>query len=262
MVDLKKIYSVYFLVLSISIYPSSTNAENFKIYKVKEKDTLTKISKEQLNDPRKWREFLKFNKIDNPNLIKPGLELKIPDSLAKKPSQENTPVAKIDKLKGEVSLKTGNENVQAKIGALLHQGEIITTSENSAVEINYFDDPEVIISLKQNSTLTIKKDKVKTSELNFGEAVFFVFRKIPGEDTVFKLVTPSAHAGVRGTVFGVSTDKEETSKYSCFTGVVDVKAQGKTVVLQKGYGTIVKKGEPPMEPFLLPGEIKVKTPPK
>ncbi len=261
MINFKKKVFPCFLIFCFWITPLLVHAENFKIYKVKEKDTLTKISKEQLNDPKKWREFLKFNKIDNPNLIKPGLELKIPDSLAKK-SPENNPIAKIDKLTGNATIQSKEGVLNAKIGALLHFGEIVTTEAQSAVEINYFGDPEVIINLKQNSSLKIKQNKIKTSELSFGEALFFVFRKKTGDDTVFTVTTPSANAGVRGTVFGVSSDKEETSKYSCLSGTVDVSAQGKTVKLITGYGTIVKKGEAPMEPFLLPGEIKVKTPEK
>ena len=73
-------------------------AEDFFQYQVISGDTLSKISKEHLSDPRKWRELLKYNQIESPNLIKPGLALKIPDFLSKSKKQESkieAPIAKV-----------------------------------------------------------------------------------------------------------------------------------------------------------------------
>ena len=57
---------------------------DFIEYKVVSGDTLSKISKEYLSNPQAWRELLKYNQIDSPNKIRPGLVLKIPDYLSKK----------------------------------------------------------------------------------------------------------------------------------------------------------------------------------
>ncbi len=53
-----------------------------KTYTVKSGDTLSKIAKEQLGDADRWREILDANKdvIKDPNVIRPGTELKIPTS--------------------------------------------------------------------------------------------------------------------------------------------------------------------------------------
>ncbi|MCE9501492.1 MAG: LysM peptidoglycan-binding domain-containing protein, partial [Leptospira sp.] len=82
------------IIISVIIITSAgISAEDYKLYKVQEGDTLHKIAKEQLNDARKWKEFLKYNKIDSPNLIRPGLELKIPASLAKQQPSQANPIA-------------------------------------------------------------------------------------------------------------------------------------------------------------------------
>jgi nucleoid-associated protein YgaU len=52
-----------------------------QVYVVKSGDSLSKIAKELLGDASRWPEIYELNKDvigDNPNLIKPGQELKIP----------------------------------------------------------------------------------------------------------------------------------------------------------------------------------------
>lgn len=51
-----------------------------KTYIVKAGDSLSKIAKEQLGDAKRWPEILELNKdqIPNPNLIRPGQELRLP----------------------------------------------------------------------------------------------------------------------------------------------------------------------------------------
>ena len=51
-----------------------------KTYVVKSGDTLSKIARETLGDAQRWEEIYEANKtvIDDPNLLQPGLVLKIP----------------------------------------------------------------------------------------------------------------------------------------------------------------------------------------
>jgi hypothetical protein len=50
----------------------------------------------------------------------------------------------------------------------------------------------------------------------------------------------------------VGVDSEETTKVSVREGEVDVKAQGKTVTVIKGFRTLVEKGRVPQSPVVLP----------
>ena len=71
-------------ILILLTFVMGIASEEFAEYTVQKGDTLSKISQDKLSDPSKWKELLKYNKIDTPNLIRPGLVLKVPDYLSKK----------------------------------------------------------------------------------------------------------------------------------------------------------------------------------
>jgi nucleoid-associated protein YgaU len=53
-----------------------------KTYTVDSGDNLSAIAKQELGDANRWREIYELNKDvigDNPDLIQPGMELKLPD---------------------------------------------------------------------------------------------------------------------------------------------------------------------------------------
>lgn len=232
-------------------------------YKVVAGDTLSKISKEYLSNPRAWKELLKYNKIDSPNKIKPGLLLKIPDYLAKnKINKKPNAIAKITTKLGKVKYKkeTDADWMDAKKDQLLESGMILNTQERGVAEIVFFDDPEIIIQMREKSILKIKLDKVRGIELVSGES-FIKFLGHPKKETQelkFNVTTPTSVAGVRGTEFNVSTDENGLDKYGCSQGLIQVSAQGETVEVPAGFGTIVKKGEAPQKPFKLLDKIIIK----
>ncbi|MCE9498912.1 MAG: FecR family protein, partial [Leptospira sp.] len=145
-------------------------------------------------------------------------------------------------------------------GAFLFNDDLIRTQEKSAAEINFFKDPTVIITIRENSILKVRQDKVKSGELSFGEIYVNVSDKIKSKESKFNIVTSAAVGGVRGTEYALGVDKDETSKFACYTGMMEVSAQGETVKLPAGYGTYVIKGQAPVKPFLLPGDVKIKMP--
>ena len=60
--------------------PDEIKAE--KSYTVKGGDNLSDIAQEQLGDANRWKEIYKLNKDligDNPDLIQPGMKLKLPE---------------------------------------------------------------------------------------------------------------------------------------------------------------------------------------
>ncbi|HMJ19544.1 MAG TPA: LysM peptidoglycan-binding domain-containing protein [Gemmatimonadaceae bacterium] len=61
---------------------SSSTAANGTTYTVKAGDSLSKIAKHFYGDPGKWKKIHAANadKIPNPDLIHPGLQLTIPDA--------------------------------------------------------------------------------------------------------------------------------------------------------------------------------------
>jgi nucleoid-associated protein YgaU len=56
------------------------DAKRFRRYQVKERDRYASIAREQLGDERRWREIYELNKdkFPDPNLIRPGVNIKLP----------------------------------------------------------------------------------------------------------------------------------------------------------------------------------------
>ncbi|MFO1470324.1 MAG: LysM peptidoglycan-binding domain-containing protein [Turneriella sp.] len=65
---------------------SQAEAEKLQVIEVKRGDTLPKFPRNILKTPSQWPALLKYNKVDNPNLIQPGMKLKVPANLGKKPA--------------------------------------------------------------------------------------------------------------------------------------------------------------------------------
>lgn len=89
------------VALAIAISPGINAAEDYITVVVKKGDTLTGIAHKYLKDPKKWQEILEHNKIENPDMIRPGMKLKIPLSLLKDPpgstpKQPDTPPEEVD----------------------------------------------------------------------------------------------------------------------------------------------------------------------
>lgn len=247
------------------LFVTSLYAVDFIEYNVVSGDTLSKISKEYLSNPQAWRELLKYNQIDSPNKIKPGLVLKIPDYLSKKKKEEAKPVAiaRITTKLGTIKFKREKdlEWLDGKKGQLLESDQVVRTLEKSTAEVEFFDDPEVLIQVRENSIMKVKMDKVRGVELSSGETFikFLTHSAKDAKDVKFTVSTPTSVAGVRGTEFNVSTDAVEgLDKYACNQGLIQVSAQGQTVEVPAGFGTTVKKGEPPQKPFKLLDKVILK----
>jgi len=100
-----------------------------------------------------------------------------------------------------------------KKGEELDSGDKIKTSANSTIEIYFSND--TFLKISENSRVIIGENKIKESgqstSINLQKGK--VWSRIKGawnRLTKFEVITPSAVAGVKGTIFSVETDGEET----------------------------------------------------
>ncbi|MCG6168096.1 FecR domain-containing protein [Leptospira sanjuanensis] len=260
---------VCFLSFSLSAQtanPSPGSEEkSLEEYKVKKNDSLTKIAKEVLNDPGKWKEFLKYNQIQNPSLIKEGMVLKVPVHLRKVVEVEGQPMAALELYHGVVEYskkpKEGNPVWSAvSKNQILRDGESLKTGVKSGAFLAFVEN-ETKVKIFEKSSFRVSKKEAPEIFLENGQLQADVKPGIfkTAKKTVQKLVisTPVAVVGVRGTKFYVNNEGEERSDVGCFEGTVNVAASGKDVDVKAGFGTYVEKGKPPVEPFPIPGKIQI-----
>ncbi|BDA79267.1 hypothetical protein LPTSP3_g21970 [Leptospira kobayashii] len=225
---------------------------------VQKGENLSLISKKYLEDSNRWSELLKYNKIPNPNLIKPGMTLTIPVFLRK-------PVMGVASfVVGKVEWNGAGGSgpwTPVKLGQELHAKDQIKTSDKGKVDIQI---REVgLIRVFHDSLFEVKGKETPNSAVSvalFKGSLDAKVNKSANKQGDYKLtiVNPSATAGVRGTEFRVELDSKLNSTTSCFEGIVDVNAEGKTVTVTQGMATFVEKGKAPVEPYLIPEAPKLK----
>ncbi|XDD52870.1 FecR domain-containing protein [Leptospira sp. WS4.C2] len=225
---------------------------------VQKGETLSLISERHLSDPKRWPELLKHNKIPNPDLIKPGLSLVVPVFLRK------AVVGVTEFVMGQVEWNgTGGKGpwVPLKLGQELHPNDQIKTVGKGKTDVH-------INNVGMVRILTNSHFEVKGEDKKGGPVTVALFKgsldaKVtksnpPTTEHKFNIVSPSSTAGVRGTEFRVELDEKLSSTISCFEGVVDVAAQGKTVELKQGMATFVEKGKSPVQPYKIPEAPRIR----
>ncbi len=226
---------------------------------VQKGENLSLISKRHLSDPNRWPELLKFNKIPNPNLIKPGLSLTVPVFLRK-------PVLGVAEfVMGTVEWNGAGGTgpwTTLKFGQELHAQDQIRTSAKGKVDLHI---NEVgLVRVFHDSLFEVRGKETPNSAASLALMKGSLDAKVnksqeKPKDYKLTIVAPSSTAGVRGTEFRVELDPKLNSTVSCFEGLVDVNAEGKTVALTQGMATFVEKGNAPAEPYQIPEAPRLKS---
>ncbi|KJJ84232.1 FecR domain-containing protein [Candidatus Omnitrophus magneticus] len=127
--------------------------------------------------------------------------------------------AKITYLSGQVTIIKNSSSIAQRVslGDFLTEGDLIQTGKNSRVEITLENGN--VLTLKENSEITIKKMEMEiktgnydnTFESNKGEIKALVEKL--GKKSTFKIKTPTAVCGVRGTIMYLNINNTQTTAY-------------------------------------------------
>ncbi len=111
----------------------------------------------------------------------------------------------------------------ARPGDIIYQNDAVYTLDNSRCRINFFDDD--LVSMAANTEFAVdqyqdkREEKKKTSFFSMlkGKAMFFALRLFRYKQMAFRVKTPTAVVGVRGTKFGVYVRRieEKTASEGC-----------------------------------------------
>lgn len=153
--------------------------------------------------------------------------------------------AQIVSKEGEVNLVNKKGELLSKVtkGYKIKIGEFIETKKDSSVTIKFVDNSLAIIS--ENSLVSMKNLKydknTKKSITNLLLLKGKIESTVTNQDTFgseYKVVTPSLQLAVRGTIFNVAVEGEESRAF-VIKGKILATDGNKSLLLNKGYGAVV-----------------------
>ncbi len=254
--------SVYrFICLAIIwlLCSSSVYAQDW-IYTVVDGDNLWNLSEQHLDKVTRFEQLRKLNNIENPKRLQPGTRIRVPLAWIR----SNPVAAKIISITGSAEIQRARSSTseQAKVGSLMQLGDQLSTADDSSVAIEFAD--KSVLSLHENSLVHFDHlsahgvTGMVDSRLNLlkGRMDTKVTPAV-GPGSRFEIETPSAISAVRGTVYrALVMDNGDKSNIEVLHGKVAVSGANKQLLVNKGYGTQVATGQPPLPPkALLPAPI-------
>lgn len=243
-------YVLFMAVACSAGFPLPVSAAPMVGITVAPGDTLRALCRHYLENPDSCRDIYRLNRLPNPDRIIPGQRVLIPAELLRGIPADGV----VAFIKGDVRYyrSDGDEGRVLQAGERLEEGGRIETGADGSVEVTFGDGSS--FHLKPDSVLSIVRSRLKGDDfvlrnlfLKTGRVVSRI-RKATGREHRYKIRTPSAVAGVRGTEFRVSVDAEETTRSEVLSGTVAVESRHREVLLREGEGTGVRKGESPQPP--------------
>jgi LysM repeat protein len=228
------------ILIAILIYAPPLFAKLVEV-EVRTGDTLHAFASKYLKDPAQWPEIYNINKanVSNPNKIYPGQIIKIPIEMLK------DKVGDISRLNNSVKVKKreGGDWKKGSKGARLFPEDGIKTGEKSFARVDFLVGSN--LQVYENSLIYLKPTQHKTAVASLLSGGLNVEKA--------KIITPSAEVMPKGSSkYDIDVNDKKATKVSVRAGEVDVKAQGKTVTVMKGFRTMVEFNEAPQAPVALP----------
>lgn len=222
------------------------------LYGVRPGDTLISLGQRYLAEPGRWETVQRLNRITDPHRIPPGTVLRIPASLLR-----STP--------GQAMLKTVHGRVRwrepggtwkdAATGQALPVGAELQTEALASAMLELANGTQ--LRIHPASMLVLDTISLYANGLMADTRV----RLLQGQTEItdnparrtqqnLRVITPSAQAVVRGTVFRVGVEADLT-RQETLEGSVAVSAMGRSVVVAQAQGTVTRLGQAPLPPRAL-----------
>lgn len=118
--------------------------------------------------------------------------------------------ARVLRLSGAVSIERAGEALTPEVGMMLNAQDRIVTGEGAYVEVAYDDSLKNVIKINANSRIVFESSRIERLTGLFMDRGS-VMVKLDGleKGSTFKVRTPVAIAGVRGTAFGIQLNGRE-----------------------------------------------------
>ncbi|WP_165873515.1 FecR domain-containing protein [Parasulfuritortus cantonensis] len=214
-------------------------------------DTPLKIGRDYLNKPSDWDKVLKLNKVKNEYVLPVHTRIRIPVELLK---VTPAPVT-VSHVEGNVRVKPdGGTFRPLAVGDKLTGGETVLTGPRSFAGFVLADGSK--LTQQASSKLSFgrlaaygKTGMVATElDLENGRIEAGASKQI-GPAGGFKVRTPVAVAGLRGTAFRLNvSDDGKVLRNEVLEGIVGIDAQDREVQVKAAEGTVTEQGKAPEAP--------------
>jgi hypothetical protein len=238
------------LLLTLGSMPA-WSAEDVMNYVVRQGDTLIGLGEALFEHPARWPVVQRLNGVADPRRIPVGSVLRIPVRLLRQVPREGQVVF----VSGEAS--TGGRLIQA--GMRIREGDRLETGERSFLTIELPDGSRLtlqpdtrarVLGLRgyqgfdaaQRADFDVESGRIETEVKPQG-----------GPAARYRIHTPTAIIGVRGTSFRVASDGEVT-RTEMREGTVEVSDPGgrrRIVRVSEGFGQVARAGKPLAAPVAL-----------
>jgi len=243
---------LFFFTLIFSPVVFGAEIETLVPIHVQKGTNLIHIARKYCPSRSAWKTIARVNHLKSPYIIHAGSTLRIPASLL---ITENV-AAKVASVSGSPRLMTGERTSRLQKGDLVLPGQTVSTGADEYVHLIYPDHKHTRIGPESEMTLVYLMrltDNTLQAEFSLkkGKVIHSITKKLKINEH-FETRTPVAITGVRGTEFRMKVINDETNIVETLNGQVAVAAAGKELILPKGKGSKVKKGQPPAPPRKLP----------
>jgi hypothetical protein len=201
-------------------------------------DTLWSIAHKWLDDPARWDELLKHNRLpsSDPTVALPGMTLHVPVRLIKAALR----AAHLTYFVNQVRRRPRDNAawLDVRLGMDLYQGDTLRTHEDSRARVMLLN--RELLSLEANSMAVLKPSG--DSDLSLSRGSVFAGRA--------RLVVGSARVTPRtaDTRYSATVEPNLTTKIEVFRGSATVSANGASVDVRAGMETMVVPGMFPSTP--------------
>ena len=145
-------------------------------------------------------------------------------SFSCKKEEKQSSILQVQTVIGDVTIKSGDTVSTPVIGTMILENSIIKTGKLSIVDIKYKDSG--VIRINENSNVNVARlfstDKSDETILKMEEGKVFVTVSKLFKDSKMQVKTPTSVAGIRGTSFRVSAEKDGVSRVDVLAGKVKV----------------------------------------
>jgi LysM repeat protein len=211
-------------------------------------DTLWGISHAYLQDPSRWDEILKYNRLptSDPTVALPGMTLKVPIRLIKTSLRAAHVVYVVNKVL--YRRKETADWKDSKTAMEVFQGDSLRTLDESKARVMFLN--KELMSLEQNSMAVIKPSDQDADVVLKAGSVFTGHARVV---TATARITPRTG----DTRYSATVAPDMTTRVEVFKGAAAVASQGTSVVVPAGMETRVAPGLAPEMPRPLENEAEL-----